>query len=575
MSKPAISTTQGRVVALEQTAKYWHRRALRHCRQGEMKRAAALLRHAVTLEPSSTDLRMEYARALRELGCFEGSNREAFEALAVKPGEYEPYRVIGRNMLSLGRQQEAADAFTHYFQEAHTHADALAYDDEYDTDELYWEDVVQYRNRRGMARFEALLHIASQRLARGDAKRAAPALARAEAFFPEDGRLHALYAMLWQASGQYPKALDHALKSVQANPGNVAALCGLAGIREGMGHRGKAATALLAGICYSRFPHEEQLLCLTAMNMGFAPLVKALLARNRRRMPDRVPTLYNWAVLRLWEGEAGQAEAALSRCLDIDPEDVAARGLYRCVTGWQERGLTEDQVREQGACIPFYPLLPPHEEQKRLERLAEALGEGVDGFAQRLLEQEDLRRTFLYTLSLPQSPLGRLLFLTAGRMAATDAERAERLLREALTQNAHGDEVQRYAIAALCGIGAKPPYVIWQDGRIVQVDPLAQPVREPSSLQKMLFWRLQRLQQLAGDSRVVAHAWGLLRRMSRRQRYSVALDVRRCWREAMLRHFFQNRGILAIGWNQQEDPKHEQRIQDALRTLCDLAPRRV
>ena len=102
-----------------------------------------LFRHAARLEPTSQEARLSYAGALRDLHCYEASNREAFAALAQDPGQFSAYGLIGRNMLSLGMRQEAMDCFALYMGGSHLQSDGLPdWDDEvYELEDAYYEPV--------------------------------------------------------------------------------------------------------------------------------------------------------------------------------------------------------------------------------------------------------------------------------------------------------------------------------------------------------------------------------------------------------------------------------------------------
>ena len=59
--------TTGEVIRLQRSSAYWAGRAARHRREGNRRRAAALLRYAVRQSPADGELRMAYAQALQEL----------------------------------------------------------------------------------------------------------------------------------------------------------------------------------------------------------------------------------------------------------------------------------------------------------------------------------------------------------------------------------------------------------------------------------------------------------------------------------------------------------------------------
>ena len=221
LRKPASA---GQVVPLRRSADFWMQRAKQYIHKGQPRKAALLLRHAVGLEPAAVDLRVAYAQALQALRCYEASNREAFHVLAQAPSEPDSYQLIGRNMLLLGREQEAIDAYANYLHILRQRPDALVYEEE-----LYSiEDLLYAPQEIGYARYDALLAQASDRLAARQYDRALVRLRRAAAQRRRDERLHALYANAYLALKQPDRALLHARLAVREAPDSVQALCVLA-----------------------------------------------------------------------------------------------------------------------------------------------------------------------------------------------------------------------------------------------------------------------------------------------------------------------------------------------------------
>lgn len=565
LHRPALA---GQVVSLDKSPRYWLRRAQQHRKRGEHHRAAALLRHAVSLEPESGALLMEYAQALRDMSCFEASNREAFHALALEPEGFLPYHLIGRNMLSLGREQEAADAFAHYLQRIHLIPwDALPWEDE--GEDL--ETLLDAPLRRGTARYDALIHIASLRLVRGDLMDASTALRRAGRSAAADSRLDALYAMLYQALDQPENALSHALRSAHENPRHAPTLCALASVHAQIHRRDLAAAALMAAAPYCHFPHEEQLFCFTASALHMENFALDMLRFSRNKNPDRLPTLYNLAVALLRRGDTAEALAHLHRCRDLDPDDLTAQYALTLVTDWLENEDTPDGLRKKARQLAFYPFLPAAAEQLLLTQLADALNLGVESFAAALLQDASLKRTFLYALTLPTGSLGRLLYPIASAMAQTDPDAAQRLLRAVLVQNTPDAEVKRHALLALSQMDSEPPYVIWQNGRIMQAAP--QPSTQPpiTVTQRLVFKRIRAAVRIVHSKDVAIHALTLLARMSRRTRYAFAADPAHVWPSALARHFCLTRGCCPPTFHA-GTPEQKRRERRAFAILCALMP---
>ena len=535
MAKHQASPPTGQVVSFGKSAGYWVRRAEQHRKRSEFRRAAVLLRHAMTLEPASGELRMEYAETLRDMRCFEASNRAAFGALSLNPAQAFPFSLIGRNMLSLGREQEAADAFSHYLQQTGGEQQDLLFPEE-DEEIGVLEGLITASQQRRRARHDAMIHIASLRMARGNLDGAQTALEKATLLDPEDIRQHALYAMLYQAVQEPEKALAHALSAVREAPGHVPALCALATVRMQLSQQSRAGAALLKAAVQCRYPDQEQLLCFTAEAIGFPEIALAMLRLGRNKNPSRLPTLYNMAVLLLKMGHTAEASAHFNRCRELDPEDITVWYVLQTL-GEQLDDEPTAERQEEVQDIPFYPFLSQAAEACLLGLLEQRLGEGIESFVDAMLEDAHQYRSFLFAVTISGSTLGRLLFPIAACMAERDSAAAERFLRDVLWQATHGDDGKRYALFALAALGAKPPYVVLQNGHILQADPCRKAEEAGSLLQRLLFRRIRAAQRIARDERIIPHSLALLKRMDEHTRYAFAADRGHAWQDALLRHF--------------------------------------
>jgi len=573
MSNPQQPASAGQVISFPKSPGYWRRRAEQHRKRGEHHRAVALLRHAVALDPASGDLRMEYARSLRDISCYEASTREASRVLAFDPTVFAPYRIIGRNMLSLGREQEAIDAFSHYLERAYTLSqDPVLYADD---DEFYaLEDLLRVKTGRGRARLDALCRIGSLRLARGDLEGAGKALGRAECLHTFDERLHTLSAMLFEARSEYDKALAHALIAVGRTPHNVTSLCTLAGVRYLLKERGRAAAVLMKTAFFCRFPHEEQLYCYTAASLRLPELSLVMLRLSRKKNPDRLPTLFNCAIALLQMGRMDEALAHLHRCLDLDPEDLAVDSLFHTVQNWKAQALPLPVMRKRAMELASYPFLPAEAIQYLMMDIGDMAEKGMEVFATRLFMDGAFYRSFLYALSIPATPLSRLIFPVATAAHACDPAAAERLLRDILIQSITSGMAKRYALSTLVAMGIPPPYVVWQDRRILQITPPEEMIVPMPTLQRHLTRRILLAQRRVRDPRLTHHALALIFRMSRRCRCVFAADRDHVWTAALLRHFALTYGYTSWMEPFQSNGRHpaHRRLERAFAELCALMP---
>ena len=562
MSSAACPARAGDIVSLTKPPQYWRRRAEYHRKRGEHHREAALLRHAVALDPASEALRLEYAQALQAIRCFDASNREAFSVLTQKPDSPAPYAIIAWNMLSLGHQQEAMDAFAHYFQQGEGGYAALA--PAFGQNGQLWqlETLAHNSPTKRCARLNALFHIVSARMLRSDTEGAWKALNRATELSPKDPRVDVLSAVLFETQNELNQVLAHAKRAAASRPAHVSSLCLLASAQFHLNHKGLACAALLKAAFCCRFPQDELIFCLTAASLGMTALSVAMLKLVRQRYPERLPTLYNSAVALLSEDNVEEAQLYLHRCLDLDPTDLAVRALYDAMQKWQQGASRE---------IPaFYPLLSGEAAMRLLTDFQRTIEKGLGALLNRLMEEPIFYRGFLYGLALPGSPLGSLPVRIASALRDVDTVFAERMLRDVLVQDGASSQAKRQALTALAAGGAEPPYVLWEGGRILCLMPPAQPV--PSVLQSQLTRRMQRLVRSAGDSRVIPHALAILKR-SRPLRYSLALDKDNVWSLALLEHFARSYGIRGRRWLPiSQRTSVSARIARALEALCAVMP---
>ena len=78
---------------------------------GKLDQALPLLEQAVTAEPANYDLRLMYARALRDKRQFQPAARQFYEAAKLKPAEPRPWTELGGMLYMSGDLPQALMAF--------------------------------------------------------------------------------------------------------------------------------------------------------------------------------------------------------------------------------------------------------------------------------------------------------------------------------------------------------------------------------------------------------------------------------------------------------------------------------
>ena len=108
--------TQGQIREFFHPGSYWLQRAEQCDLQGNMLRAAALMRHGLEQEECGPKAELQYAWLLRRLGCIHASLRECLHVLSVHPSQFTAYGLIGLNLADLGLRKPAVDANMIYSQ---------------------------------------------------------------------------------------------------------------------------------------------------------------------------------------------------------------------------------------------------------------------------------------------------------------------------------------------------------------------------------------------------------------------------------------------------------------------------
>lgn len=560
---PVISQTD----IFQKPAGYWLRRAGRWQKNGDLRRAAVLFRHAARLEPMSQEARLSYAGALRDLHCYEASNREAFAALAQDPGQFSAYGLIGRNMLSLGMRQEAMDCFALYMGGSHLQPDGLPdWDDEvYELEDAYYEPPVRRR-----ARLRGLMDIALRRIAAGDFENARRALARAQQapFRQPNARRDELNALYHERQDRTGAALLFIERALRCGAGNCQVAASAACMLGRMKKRRAACLALLRAAACAHFALDELMVCMTAEQLGLMEIARHMLARNLRREPGRVPTSYNLCVCLLKMGELEAASSYIHLCREIDPDDMPAELLFARMERWGAENAESETIAREIKEISFYGMLSGSEIYGAVLPLARALEQGVRAFSERLMTDGTFYRRCLYALSLPVDGMPRLLPALCRELPYGFAQR---MLREALLCDPRDSEVKRVAAAELLALGAQPPFTIWHEGHIASVDPTAPLPAQPGLMQRLIVRRIARAKAIHGGGGIIPYALEMVRRMSPAQRAGLAGDPARVWPLALCMRYRADSGFTPLkiqidGLNQ---PRAGE-LRRALKTLRTL-----
>lgn len=549
----------------QRPANYWLRHADRHKQSGDLIRAAVLQRHAVRAEPGSDAARMQYALTLRQLHCYEASNREAFCALAQHPEQEELYGLIGCNMIAMGLRQEGVDALGHYMR-ANIAAAAPWHDEACDLAEAY---DYPFPDRRRKARLNGLLKIAAHRIARGDLDGADKALRRArrtpyQASSAQRDLVQAVYHFHRRNSGSCLFYLAHALEKKRYH---VPTMTSVAAVSHQMGAKAAAWMLLFRAAIRARTPAHQQLVCHTAAGMDMVFIAHGMLRRELNRRADRCPVLYDLCVCALKMGRLQEAARHIHLCREIDPDDVPSETLFARVMDWQQQGISPEALREAAKSVSFFGACTSAELSAYAQPFWEIVQQGPQAMADAICEDDRLRRRLLFLLTLP---LDWPVTLLGAVCACLPADRREALLREVLLQQPSDSAAKRYAMSRLRRDGAPAPYASWSRDRFLLIDPdrLYAPV--PTFRQRFLTQRVKKLARLCGRE-VIPWALGVISRMPPALQSRVIGDHWKVWPVAMAMRWRARNGLAPMHVPiQTMSPLRLAALKDALRTLSRI-----
>ena len=509
----------------QRPAGYWLKRAQRQKQSGNLLRAAVLERHALRADESSDEAWESYVLTLRQLNCYEASNREAFAALAHQPARREMYGIIGQNLLAMGLRPAGMDALNIYLATPVGTFLPDWHDDAYDLaclcDEL--------PPRRRKARLDGLLQTAAHHIAQGRLDKAKSALIRAgkKPYQGPSAQRELLWALYRLKNQQPDKCLERLLSAIRIRPHSAQIHASAVGVFASLGMRDMARMELVNAARFAVSPAQMLAVLMASDALNAPHIACGMLRRMLKHQSNRFPVLYNLCVCMLRLGKLDEAAQPIHLCREIDPDDVSGELLFSRVMAMQEAGLTPAQVRRAGRSASWYGACSPQELSAVVAPLMAALSDGPEQLAQGICEDRRLRLHFLHLLSMPLDWPARLL--AAVGESLPDGE-CERLMREVLLQHPGPSAAKLHAVSALHRLGAEPPYATWQDGRIAWADPTRKPSETPAFRPRVLTLRIHRAQKLCpGDGGVALWAMEAVHRMSRAQRNQVIADPARIW----------------------------------------------
>lgn len=507
---------------------YWIERAQLNKQRGQFLRAAKIERHAKYCAPGNTTVMTYYALTLRDMHCYEASNRELFNAILTEPSKGELFGLIGMNLLDLGKHSQAMDAFSLYEQAmCKSHRPPPIWDeDARDLHELY---DFEYNSEC----LEGTLDEAESALENGDTDKAQALLERSEKSLQsaENARRDVLYARLHIALNDHADVEALLAHALETEPQSAAIALQVARILRTQDQKDRSIQLIERAALYAHTPDDEREVCALCEEIDRHDLAYAMLKRSLKEHPYRVPVCFNMAVAYLKKGDFKRAMALLDRCYAADPDDVICEGLYLRMRNLIQTDEASVQIFAQQAC--YYGLEEPYHMSLVIAPVLKLLMQGSDVFANEVANSRDMRRRFFYMVSNNPDYNTRLLSVAA---AHTSKDSAERMLREYLLLEDRNLPIKQVAVSLLCELNAEPPYLLREKDCLFAYDPEYEDDLEAAFQQRIFRKRFQQAADIAGDD-IIPWCMLVLERLSNEQRKQLLSDEAHVWPAAMASYY--------------------------------------
>lgn len=527
------SMTQGQIRDFLHPGSYWLQRAEHSDLQGNLIRAAVLMRHGLEQEECGPAAELQYAWLLRRLGCIDASLRESRHVLAAHPARFTAFGLLALNYADTDRPKPALDAHMIYsqFVEMFPFASA-AWDEEVnELDEWAYsvprEEMPRARMAYKLKKARACLEAGEPDIARELLWSLPEHLRRREecrmleaCLAPDKETCFTLLRPL--CTGRPMKNADALLRCAQA---------------ELRFSRRRGAKRLMQAACLVKTPSQLGLLSDLCCRAGVAFIAKAALKAMLADCPTRPDALFDLCVFALKEGDYAEGKRLAYRLYLLDPEDPSVEKLWELSLCIGEMPPPEDGVLEQIQAQPFYGLRDRALEttcRTWLRTLEEAPGKPVLSYRKARIRMQYLMES---VLTPPE-----VIAVARRAIKRGNHETAERLLRGYLLSGP-GTWGLRHASQLLLLL-QKPPYMALQQDNLRLYHPAPMNDRSESFMQRRIFDTLRILKKKLGKE-CLPYAMTVLAKLPRRSRNAFLGQYHRSvWVSAFAAQYALYRGLL-------------------------------
>lgn len=456
-------TGNSNILSFNRGAKFYYSKYEKTLEQGSYPDALVFLRQAIAADPKNLDYAMELCRIYSEMELFDISNAAIFDILRrTDRFNAECTFLIGYNCMGLADFEDAQSFFDKYLDEyddtaflddANSYLDMLE-DNEFGEEFTDDEELSQEKSVPDEIILKA--DLGKEALDRGDSSKAIALLEEVLNEYPDVVYAKNNLSLAYYIQERYYEAYKLGQELLKAHPSNIHALCNCAIFASKLENEDLFKKAL-SDIHKAEPMNIDELfkITMTYCELNLHSSALASIERLLEELPYDARTMYVYAACLSNLGRYSEAKNTLEDIIKVYPNDLVS-SYYLTL------------LRNNEEVLPYGYTLPQGEVLKKLDYLNSCVSYPEE--QQRALwnENEKFRSILTWVLESTGDPVlkGTVLNL----IGIYGGEYTESLLRKFMVRHNELDPLKDHAARILLGINAKPPYIIYINGRIREIE---------------------------------------------------------------------------------------------------------